>query len=464
MSESLAAIASSEGKKLAVWLAVISSSIVMGFFAYLSFKNVHNSFKTQIQDQASNITYWFEAGDSFQIQRFISNIVQRKTSIYSIEVVDTSTNFLVARDTISPVKVGLIDFIDWNPVFTLRHSQPLSSGKGQVLVDSALSLWPLVISLLFGFIIYFVMAEIFKRVFGAFSFKLIDPFLKFSGKLESQDSLDGFMEVSQSPSNIQELNVFKKSLLGLGERIVETDLRNQELLKKEVYFKLARQVAHDIRSPISILEVVATIEAGKLNKNSNGLLNKAIDRIREISENLLDHGECSLKERSKFVSVPFSELLREVFESKVLEFSSNSSIAFDLTIDPLAEDSCVFLCRSEVFRVLSNLLNNAVEALEGRVGGVISLELRSSGKGILLEISDNGRGIPQENLSKIFEEGQSFFKSGGNGLGLSYARSVVTKMNGSILVSSDVKQGTIFKLYFPKAPASDIDILAKAEI
>jgi signal transduction histidine kinase len=98
-------------------------------------------------------------------------------------------------------------------------------------------------------------------------------------------------------------------------------------------------------------------------------------------------------------------------------------------------------------QTLINLLKNSIFALEKKSDPVIQISARQSDKQILLEISDNGKGIPKEIWESIFTP---FFttRKGGSGIGLSLARQVMLLHNGSINVSSKEGEFTSFTLTF----------------
>ena len=96
-----------------------------------------------------------------------------------------------------------------------------------------------------------------------------------------------------------------------------------------------------------------------------------------------------------------------------------------------------------------NLLNNAVHALKER--GSITLSLHETDKYILLEIKDNGMGIPKENMGNIFDP---FFTTKsfdeGTGLGLFVVHKIISDLNGKVEVESHLGKGTAFTLTLPK--------------
>lgn len=99
-------------------------------------------------------------------------------------------------------------------------------------------------------------------------------------------------------------------------------------------------------------------------------------------------------------------------------------------------------------QVLINLLTNSIQALEGIASPVIELSSYTAGKHIIIEVSDNGKGIEQDKLDKIFIPFYST-KEKGTGIGLSLSRQIMNLHNATISVSSQKGIKTSFKLQFP---------------
>ena len=111
--------------------------------------------------------------------------------------------------------------------------------------------------------------------------------------------------------------------------------------------------------------------------------------------------------------------------------------------------SCTYLAQSEMQQVLLNLINNAVDAMENK-GGTLNISTRQEENNLIIEVADNGPGIPESNLSRIFEP---FFTTKpvgkGTGLGLSICYGIIQKMGGEIDVQSRIGSGTLFRIRLP---------------
>jgi ActR/RegA family two-component response regulator/anti-sigma regulatory factor (Ser/Thr protein kinase) len=108
---------------------------------------------------------------------------------------------------------------------------------------------------------------------------------------------------------------------------------------------------------------------------------------------------------------------------------------------------------ADLQQLIGNLVNNAVDAVEGRDGAAVEVATAREDDGLVLTVKDNGHGIPPEILERIFDP---FFTTKpvgkGTGLGLSICYGIVSKMGGEISVDSAVGEGTTFQVTLPLAP------------
>jgi hypothetical protein len=101
----------------------------------------------------------------------------------------------------------------------------------------------------------------------------------------------------------------------------------------------------------------------------------------------------------------------------------------------------------DIMRVFTNLLKNAIQSLENRLNGKISIEFQTTSNHHIITIEDNGKGIAEESKNSIF---QPYFttKSGGTGLGLAIVKSIMNEIGGDITFISPTDIGSKFILTF----------------
>ena len=105
-------------------------------------------------------------------------------------------------------------------------------------------------------------------------------------------------------------------------------------------------------------------------------------------------------------------------------------------------------------RILDNLLGNAIKFTP--TGGTITVQAKEKGKQIVLEVSDTGRGIPSDQLERIFErfyqvDGSIWRRYGGMGLGLALVKEIVEAYDGRVTVESQLGVGSTFSILLPIA-------------
>lgn len=105
--------------------------------------------------------------------------------------------------------------------------------------------------------------------------------------------------------------------------------------------------------------------------------------------------------------------------------------------------------RTQLIRVLTNLVKNATQALLEKENPKILVEVSEDDKMVIIIVSDNGIGISEENKEKVFEP-KFTTKSSGMGLGLAMVKNIVETYQGEINFSSERDKGTIFTVKFPK--------------
>ena len=211
--------------------------------------------------------------------------------------------------------------------------------------------------------------------------------------------------------------------------------------------RISEEVAHDIRSPLTALRM-ATEHISILPEDQRVMIRTSTTRVNDIANNLLTNVEVTGTGHTE-IRIPelLSSTLDRIVSEKRAQYS-NQEITFDLQIPSDLFTVFVNVQPIELKRVLSNLINNSVEAFKKKEG-TITLKLSKEGTHVSIHVIDNGCGISPALLGKIFEEKQSFGKKGGHGLGLSHAKRVIQLWEGEITVSSQLNHGTEIKIILP---------------
>jgi signal transduction histidine kinase len=224
--------------------------------------------------------------------------------------------------------------------------------------------------------------------------------------------------------------------------------------KKEVLYNQAQQVAHDIRSPLAALSSVAQ-QLKELPEEKRLLILSAIQRIDDITNDLAGNHPENLKEiveahknKKNSSTQLISSLIEPVISEKRIQWRSHQEICLESNINESSYGLFANVHSAEFKRIISNLLNNAKEAIDEN--GHITVSLASDSLNIIISIKDNGRGIPSQVLPKLMSRGFSYEKEKGSGLGLYHAKTTIESWSGDITLTSKENHGTEVKLFLPK--------------
>jgi len=251
----------------------------------------------------------------------------------------------------------------------------------------------------------------------------------------------------------------------LSSRLVEiirraSDLETELRLSKAVS-TIAAQVAHDIRSPLAALDSV-TKDVAQLPEEKRVIIRTAVSRIRDIANDLIEKNrglDAMGKDAARGAPSPaaaepasiqlLSGLVDPLITEKRLQFRPKIGIEIEARLDAAAYGLFAKVQPIEFKRVLSNLVNNSVEACDEK--GLVMVSLAAEAGCVLLKVQDNGKGIPPEILAKLGQRGETHGKVGGSGLGLHHAKTSIESWAGSLQMASEVGQGTTVTIRLPQA-------------
>jgi signal transduction histidine kinase len=237
----------------------------------------------------------------------------------------------------------------------------------------------------------------------------------------------------------------------------ESQKKRDQFLQAEIErerTKSAVQLAHNIRSPLTALKVLTEAQNG-LPEEEKCILKEAATRIQEIANEILTRYSETPLERSIVKPQSIDFILQESIRLKRIEYSPFSQIQIELEIHPSAFGVQAQVCASELSQILSNLMNNSIDAFTETRGQISILLERKGSHWIQISLSDNGRGIPDELLPQIGNQAISFGKIQGYGIGLSHAFQMIQQWAGRIHVERILPNGTRVVIQLPVAFLED---------
>lgn len=233
------------------------------------------------------------------------------------------------------------------------------------------------------------------------------------------------------------------------------DLKKVEKFRKEFLANLS----HELKTPIfNIQGYVHTLLDGAMDEpivmkqflertaRSIDRLNSLLGDLDEISK--IERGETSMVKET----FDITQLVREVFESMELKARKNNTT---LELSKGSEKPyVVFADKEKIQQVITNLVDNSIKY--GRENGVVRASFFDMDENVLIEITDNGIGIAEEHLPRLFERFYRIDKhrsreQGGTGLGLAIVKHIIEAHDQTINVRSTVGIGTTFAFTLKKA-------------
>ncbi|MDR2616718.1 MAG: HAMP domain-containing histidine kinase, partial [Endomicrobium sp.] len=237
------------------------------------------------------------------------------------------------------------------------------------------------------------------------------------------------------------------------------NLQNELKMQKEL-FDIAKQVAHDINSPISSLKMIQYISRDKLSEQEEKMLDLTITSINNMAKKLIEKcrstKEVSLEKKYSIINKVQEEYISlygilTIVDCKRYQYQDDKIVTINFV--PLATDKSVFIRGnfSNFQRMMNNLIDNAIEAgkREQIIVDVSSRVLKDNKIEII--VKDNGKGMPKEmaeNLMKMIPVGTT--KEGGHGIGTEQIISTIKMMKGEIKINTQEGVGTEFILRFER--------------
>ncbi|ALQ56410.1 Sensor histidine kinase [Pseudoalteromonas issachenkonii] len=316
---------------------------------------------------------------------------------------------------------------------------------------------------------------IFSETIGAFNqhdITLMQRFVSFAGntisQFEKRNLLVKQKEMEEKQSNIEQVLINSEKMASLGQ--------------------MAAGVAHEINNPLSYIvsniqnlaynleqfsHLINALKAEKaiaqqtladtlqhyqfdeLETDSSDIIaemTEGADRVKEIVQGLRQFAH---PDQTQIGDIDITELIDNTLRVAWNEIKYNANVEKHYDTEPV-----IITGRStQLSQVFLNLFFNAAQAICDKVG-VISITTKADKKNAYITIADNGSGIDEDKLNKIFDPFYTTKPIGqGTGLGLAISKAIIEQHSGQIRVESQLNQGTAFYITLPKKPTLTDDVL-----
>ena len=231
--------------------------------------------------------------------------------------------------------------------------------------------------------------------------------------------------------------------------------RNRKL--ETIRTEFVANASHELRTPVTAIKgfsetlLDGALDDPTLAKQFVSIIAKESHRLEVIIGDILELSRVEKKdeplEGKVFDLVESGQTILKLFDKKVTDKDIKTNFSSNKSHLPIHSN------QHRVEQIMTNLIDNAINYSEQ--GGELLLAVEEVTDGFLIQVSDTGIGIPEEDQERIFERFYRVDKgrsrnSGGTGLGLSIVRNLVKLLGGTITVSSQVGKGSTFKVFLPK--------------
>lgn len=244
------------------------------------------------------------------------------------------------------------------------------------------------------------------------------------------------------------------SLVSEYNRMIVELAKSAELLarseRESAWREMAKQVAHEIKNPLTPMKL-SVQHLQRVLKDKSPDIDQKIERLSKTLIDQIETLAAIASEFSNFAKMPKANnetlavkgLLRNTVD--LFREAEEAEVLFNTSIE---EDVFVYADKDQLLRVFNNLIKNALQAIpEGR-RGLVEVTLDKHGDKVVISVKDNGTGISEEAMDKIFVPNFTT-KTTGMGLGLAMVKNIVEGCEGKIWFETEREKGTVFHVELP---------------
>jgi two-component system, NtrC family, nitrogen regulation sensor histidine kinase NtrY len=248
-------------------------------------------------------------------------------------------------------------------------------------------------------------------------------------------------------ANSKEINLLINAYNEMVDELEQSAHKLAQSEREEAWREMAKQVAHEIKNPLTPMRLTVQSFERKFDQNDENLKQK----LKDYSETLIqqiDAMSSVASAFSNFASMPAqqNETLNVV---EVVDLALDIFNEDYIVYEPESEEIISKMDRSQLIRIINNLVKNAIQAIpENQEEKSIVVAVKKEKNAVLITVSDNGIGIEPENFDHIFEP-KFTTKSSGMGLGLGIIKNIIENYKGTISLESTFGERTTFTVSLP---------------
>lgn len=256
---------------------------------------------------------------------------------------------------------------------------------------------------------------------------------------------------------------FNQMRISLKNRLAELKEAHAQAMREErlgILGRMAATIIHDFRGPMQVIQGSAELlalpdENPEKRERHSGIIIQQVERMANMTQELLDFAKGET--RTRRVVLEIEDLLTEInFQAE--ELCKNTPVRIDVE---LKKPFQLWADKEKILRVFMNLIRNAKEAMAG--GGEIKVSAFLDRVEGVIQVSDNGPGVPAELADRLFQPFATFGKPGGTGLGLALSKKIVEEHGGTIQCDSEPGKGTTFTIRLPGGERVALETMAYTE-
>lgn len=361
------------------------------------------------------------------------NIVKKDASRYIAEEVIAGNRYLSIYAPLFNVDGSLV------AVANIPYISTRSELQADALQSVATIVNIYLLILLAGLIIGLVFANSISR-----------PLTEIRSKMASLTVDDLQKQHINYRNTKDELGVLVQAYNKMVDDLEESTRRLAETEREQAWKEMARQIAHEIKNPLTPMRLSIQHMMRLKKQNVPGWEDRFEDLSRSLLEqiDILSETASEFSQFSKFYSEEETvENLDAMLSEQVVLFGGRDDVSVSYCCN--VEQPLVRVRKKQMIRAFVNLISNAVQAVEQQEDGQVVISVDEAEKGeFSVSIEDNGPGVSPENRSKLFKPNFTT-KSSGTGLGLAITRSIVEQSSGRIFYRTSEMGGAAFVIVLP---------------